>query len=296
MPAVLRKNAGDTATTITFTIPRFGKSGEVKEDHQMIGETVLITGASSGIGWELAKLFAASGSSLILVARNESKLNELKQQLVHQHSTHTDVIVMDLAEVDAAGKLCDEIYRRKLRVDVLVNNAGFGELGSFAKIPIERQVDMIRLNVVTVAHLTRLLLPEMLKHDQGGILNVASVAAFLPGPNMAVYYATKAFVLSFSDALHEELIETNLKVTCLCPGPTETGFAAESGMDSTSLFEASAMDAKEVAKIGFQSFRNNRSVVVTGFKNKLLTFFTRLLPRSAVRKMVKQLQSVEKSD
>ncbi len=259
----------------------------------MNSETVLITGASSGIGLELAKLFAASGSRLILVARNESKLTELKQQLVNQHSAHTDVIVMDLSKVDAAEKLRDEIYRRKLRVDVLVNNAGFGELGKFAEIPIERQVDMIRLNVVTVAHLTRLLLPEMLKYRQGGILNVASIAAFLPGPNMAIYYATKAFVLSFSDALHEELIDTDLKVTCLCPGPTKTGFAADSGMESTTLFEAGAMDAAEVAKIGYESFRKNQSVVVIGFKNKLLAFLTRLTPRFIARKMVKRVQPGE---
>ena len=166
-----------------------------------MSETALITGASSGIGLELAKLFAQSGRNLILVARSETKLNELRTELINKHSVHVEVIVADLSEVDAAVKLFGEINTRKLVVDILVNNAGFGELGRFSEIETDRQLNMVRLNVVTVMHLTRLLLPEMLKRKSGGILNVASTAAFQPGPNMAVYYASKAFVLSFSEAV-----------------------------------------------------------------------------------------------
>ena len=254
-------------------------------------ETALITGASSGIGLELAKLFAQSGRNLILVARSEEKLETLRAELVDQHQVHVEVIVADLAGVDAAVSLVDEINSRKLVVNVLVNNAGFGELGRFAEISVERQMNMVRLNVVTVVQLTRLLLPEMIKRNGGGILNVGSTAAFQPGPNMAVYYATKAFVLSFTEAIHEELLESNIKVVCLSPGPTETGFGEDSGMSATKVFTSNTMDSQSVAKAGFDAYESNRAVVIPGFKNKFGAFLTRLVPRSLVRKLVKKLQS-----
>ncbi len=257
-----------------------------------MSRTILVTGASSGIGLELAKLFASSGQNLILVARSEEKLQSLKQQLINEHSVHVEVIVADLAAVDAAEKLVGEINARKLVVDCVVNNAGFGELGKFQDISAERQLNMVRLNVVTLMHLTRLLLPEMLKRQRGGILNVASTAAFQPGPNMAVYYATKAFVLSFSEAIHEELLDTNIKVCCLAPGPTKTGFGEDSGMSETRIFTSNAMDVGAVAKAGFDALENNRAIVIPGFKNKFGAFMTRLVPRFLVRKLVKRLQSV----
>jgi short-subunit dehydrogenase len=153
------------------------------------------------------------------------------------------------------------------------------------------QLNMVRLNVVTLMHLTRLLLPEMIKRQGGGILNVASTAAFQPGPNMAVYYATKAFVLSFSDAIHEELLDANIKVACLAPGPTETRFGEESGMNATKVFTSNVMDSASVAKAGFEAYESNRALIIPGFKNKLGTFLTRLVPRSVTRKLVKKLQS-----
>ena len=257
-----------------------------------MSETALITGASSGIGLELAKLFARSGRNLILTARSEDKLTRLRGELVDKYAVHVEVIVADLAEVDAAARLVDEINSRKLVVDILVNNAGFGELGRFAEIGVDRQMNMVRLNVVTVVQLTRLLLPEMLKRKGGGVLNVGSTAAFQPGPNMAVYYATKAFVLSFSEALHEELLESNIKVVCLSPGPTKTGFAKDSGMDATKIFSANAMDCESVAKAGFDAYESNRAFVIPGLKNKFGAFLTRLVPRSLTRKLVKKLQSV----
>ena len=256
-----------------------------------MSETALITGASSGIGLELAKLFAQSGRNLILVARSKDKLEKLRTDLVEQHNVHIEVIVADLAEIDAAVSLVDEINSRKLVVDILVNNAGFGELGQFGEISLERQMNMVRLNVVTVVQLSRLLLPEMLKRKNGGILNVGSTAAFQPGPNMAVYYATKAFVLSFSEAIHEELRESNIKVVCLSPGPTKTGFGEDSGMSATKVFTSNAMDSESVAKAGFDAYESNRAIVIPGFKNKFGAFLTRLVPRSLTRKLVKGLQS-----
>ena len=256
-----------------------------------MSETVLVTGASSGIGLELAKLFAQSGRNLILVARSQSKLEELRLELVDQNSVHVEVIPADLAEVDAAQSLVDEINKRKLVVDVLVNNAGFGELGRFDEISAERQVNMVRLNVLTVMHLTRLLLPEMLKRNVGGILNVASTAAFQPGPHMAVYYATKAFVLSFSEAIHEELLGLDIKVVCLCPGPTKTGFGEDSGMNATKIFTSNAMDVSTVARAGFKAYESNRAIIIPGWKNKFGAFVTRLVPRFLTRKLVKNFQS-----
>jgi short-subunit dehydrogenase len=256
-----------------------------------MSETAIITGASSGIGLELAKLFAQSGRNLILVARSAGKLNDLREELVKQHSVHVEVIVADLAEVDAAPKLVAELNSRRLVADILVNNAGFGELGRFDEIDVGRQVNMMRLNIVTLTHLTRLLLPEMLKRKRGGILNVASTAAFQPGPNMAVYYATKAFVLSFSEAIHEELLDSGVKVTCLAPGPTKTGFGEDSGMNDTKIFSANAMDVTQVAQAGFDSFENNAALVIPGIKNKFGAFLTRLVPRFVTRKLVKKLQS-----
>ena len=260
-----------------------------------MSETVLITGASSGIGLELARLFASEHCDLILVARGESKLNELRSQLVDDHSIHVEVIVMDLAQVDAASRLVDELAERKLVVDVLVNNAGFGDLGKFADLLADRQLEMTRLNVVTVVQLSRLLLPGMIKRNRGGILNVASTAAFQPGPNMAVYYATKAFVLSFSEALHEELINTNIKVSCLAPGPTQTGFGADSGMENSRLFQLGVMDARKVAQIGYRAFRKNKALVIPGFRNWLGAFLNRLVPRIVIRKVVKRLQPIDKA-
>jgi short-subunit dehydrogenase len=258
-----------------------------------MSQTVLVTGASSGIGLELAKLFAQAGDNLILVARSEEKLQQLKIELTKQQSTHVEVIVADLAQVNAAEKLLQELGHRQLVVDVLVNNAGFGELGRFHEIDTQRQLNMIRLNVETVVHLTRLLLPEMIKRNRGAILNVGSIAGFQPGPNMAIYYATKAFVLSFSEAIHEELLATGIKVVCLAPGPTTTGFGEDSGMSKTKIFESNAMPAASVARRAIKALRTNRAIAIPGWKNWLIATSSRFVPRSWTRKLVKKMQTVE---
>lgn len=257
----------------------------------MASETVLITGASSGIGLELAKLFAADNSNLVLVARREEKLNHLATDLREKHDVEVQVVAKDLAHPIAAVEIHDALKSNGTQVDVVVNNAGFGAVGQFAELDTERQVDMVQVNVTALTHLTRLLLPDMLERRRGGILNVGSTAAFQAGPGMAVYYATKAYVLSLTEALHEELLGTGLKVTCLAPGPTETEFGADSGIDSSLLFKFGIKDAKRVAKSGYVGFRRGKAIVIPGLKNKLGAFGVRLGPRWLVRKIVTRLNS-----
>src|SRR6478752_6589703 len=187
-------------------------------------ETVLVTGASSGIGRELARCFAADGCRLALVARSGGKLQSFAEELRKSRKLDVRTFVVDLAQVDAAFQLQKQLQVAGFKIDVLVNNAGFGAQGSFASLPLERQLDMLQVNVASLTGLTGLLLPEMLRRRRGGVLNVASTAAFQPGPYMAVYYASKAYVLSFSEALAEEMSGTGVTVPCLCPGPVKTNF------------------------------------------------------------------------
>ncbi len=257
----------------------------------MTTEVVLITGASSGLGLELAQLFAAERSNLVLVARREQQLQTLAEQLRSQHNVDVRVLARDLSQPAAPQEIFDELTRQGIQIDVLVNNAGFGTRGPVAQLDVQRQLDMVQLNVKALTQLTLLFLPGMLARNQGGILNVASTAAFQPGPNVTVYYATKAFVLSFTEGLAEELRHTPLRITCFCPGPTHTGFAAVADMEKTSLFKFGAMRADVVARTGYKGFRKGKTLVVPGFKNKLGTFMVRLVPRVVVRKFLKFIQS-----
>ncbi len=229
----------------------------------------LITGASSGIGLELARQFAAKGHDLILVARSVDKLNQIASELGQQHRVDAAVIGCDLAQPGAAVRLMESVDQRQLSVDWLVNNAGFGAVGDVAELALDRQSAMVQVNVNALTELTKLAVGAMLKQNGGGVLNVASTAAFQPGPGMAVYYATKSYVLSFSEALHEELRGTGVNVCCLCPGPTRTGFGKDSGMNKSVLFRLGAMDATSVAAAGYAGLMNRRPIVITGLKNKL---------------------------
>jgi uncharacterized protein len=251
----------------------------------MTPETVLITDASSGIGKELARCFAADGSRLVLVARSGGALEALADELRKVHKTDAPVLVADLAEPEAPTHILRHLQGAGLKVDVLVNNAGFGAQGRFAELPVDRQMQMVQVNVTSLTHLTRLLLPGMIERRRGGVLNVASTAAFQPGPHMAVYYATKAYVLSFSEALSEEVAGTGVTVTALCPGPTETGFGEAAQMKDSRLFRLGRMSAQEVAEVGHQAFRRGRVVVVPGLRNRLLAFSVRLSPRAMARKI-----------
>jgi len=253
-------------------------------------KTALITGASGGIGFELAKLFARDKYNLVLVARSKEKLQQRADELRKLGSPFVTVHWFDLAELDAPDKLFQRTERGNIQVDILINNAGYGVRGAFAKTNLDDELEMMQLNMIALTHLTKLYLPQMIKRGHGRIMQVASTAAFQPGPFMAVYYASKAFVLSFSEALYEELQGTGVTVTALCPGATETDFAKRAKMSNSKLFLKGAMDAKTVAEEGYQGLMDGKAVVITGTRNKLMTFSERFAPRSMVRKIVRGMQ------
>lgn len=257
----------------------------------MTRETVLITGASSGIGAELARLFAADGSNLVLVARREEQLRALGQDLEQRHGVQVRVLPSDLSRQQAPREVVDRLAAWNVDIDVLVNNAGFGSLGTVAELATQQQLDMIQVNVLALTHLTRLLLPGMIDRRRGAVLNVASTAAFQPGPRLAVYYATKAFVLSFSEALAEELRGSGVAVTCLAPGPTETEFASVAHAERARLFRWGTMSSESVARAGHDGLRRGKVLVVPGLRNRLLAFSVRLAPRALARKVAAFFQS-----
>jgi short-subunit dehydrogenase len=257
-------------------------------------ETVLVTGASSGIGLELAKCFAAEKSDLILTARNREALDKLASELRDKFQIQVHVIIADLAQPESPGRLFDEIGKLAINVDVLVNNAGFGLHGSFAELPLQRQMEIIQVNISALVELTGLFLPGMIQRRRGGILNVGSVAGFLPGPNMAIYYATKAFVMSFSEALREELRGAGVTVTDLCPGPTETNFSQVARSHRVRKVRAAKMPAAEVARIGHAEFRQGRCLSIPGAKNKVLIALTQLLPRRVLAKLSAHYNKLDK--
>ena len=254
-------------------------------------ETVLITGASSGIGRALAHCFAAERADLVLVARREDALQEAARELGDAFGVTAHVVAQDLAAPDAPRALFDRLQTDGVTVDIVVNNAGFGARGPVAELDLNRQLDMVQVNVTALTHLTRLFLPGMLERDRGGILNVASTAAFQPGPNMSVYYATKAYVLSFTEGLAEEVRGTTLTVTCLAPGATATPFAERADVKETPLFRLGTMEASDVARAGHEGFRAGKTLVVPGFFNKLTAAGVRFIPRPLARKIAQRLQS-----
>jgi len=249
--------------------------------------TALITGASSGIGLELARIFAGKGYGLVLVARNKQRLEEIAAEL---KPASVKVIAKDLS----LGGAAEEIQRDVPKADVLVNNAGFTVFGKFAETPLAEELSMMQLNMTALVVLTKLYLPGMIGAGNGRILNVASTAAFQPGPLMAIYYATKAFVLSFSEAIGNELEGTGVTVTALCPGPTATGFQERGKMQESGLVKGKKiMDARTVAEVGYRALMAGKRVVIPGVKNKLLAQSIRVSPRSMVTKIVRGLQEVK---
>lgn len=260
-------------------------------------ETVLITGASGGIGEALAKIFAARSTDLVLAARSGEKLSRLAAQLSEKHAVRAQVVPVDLSTPIGPEELLSFLKAGSIQVDVLVNNAGFGAFGPFAEADLREQLAQIQLNVVALTHLTRELLPGMVRRGRGKILNVASTAAFQPGPLMAVYFATKAYVLSFSEALWNELGGSGVTVTCLCPGPTRTDFMARARMGNSSVLARSRtmMDADEVARRGVEGLLKGRRLVIPGLLNKVLAHSTRLGSRGlnarVVRRIMKSVES-----
>ena len=250
-------------------------------------QTALITGASSGIGADLARLFAADGYELVLVARSEGKLQEMAKTL----GVKTTVLPIDLSRPGAAKRVFDPLVEKSINIDVLVNNAGVGTAGPFIEYDVVKDDEMIEVNIFALTELTKLLLPGMVSRKRGKILNVASTAAFQPGPLMAVYYATKAYVLSFSEAIADELKDTGVTVTALCPGPTATGFGDAAGVNQTRLFTLmKPMSSADVAKAGYEAMKRGRRVAVTGMMNRLLVQSVRVSPRRVVTTIVRKLQ------
>lgn len=240
----------------------------------------LVTGASAGLGVEFARQLSKRGHRLVLAARRKERLEELAAELGNARAA-----AIDLSRPEAVTKLIADIEGAGEGVDLLINNAGFGLIGRFAELDAKREREMIDLNVGALTDLCRAVAPRMIARKSGGILNVASTAAFQPGPKMAVYFATKAFVLSLSEALHEELKPHGIKVSCLCPGPTRTEFGEVAGFGGNSLFDRVAMRADDVVRQGLNGLDRNRAVVVTGWLNKLGAASTRFAPRPAARKI-----------
>jgi short-subunit dehydrogenase len=256
-------------------------------------ETALITGASSGIGLDLAQLMAPQ-FDLIITARNQNELEKLGRELEAAHGNHVHVIPADLASPDAPRQLLAEIERRGLPVDILINNAGFGSYGAFAESDSQNTLDMIEVNIAALTSLTRLALPGMLKRRRGRIMNVASTAGFQPGPLMAVYYATKAYVIMFSEAIANELKGSGVTVTCLCPGATATKFASRADMEKSRLFKMGAMNSKEVARTGYKGMMAGKTMVIPGFFNRALAMSVRFSPRKLVTAISRSLQEKAK--
>ena len=254
------------------------------------GGAALVTGGTSGIGYELASLLARDGHPLALVARNEAELDRVAGELRQRHGVAVETVAADLARPEAVAAVVAELERRGIAVETLVNNAGFASYGPFAESDLDRELAMIGVNVAALTHLTRRFLPGMLARGQGRILNVASTAAFQPGPLMAVYYASKAYVLSFSEALAEELRGSGVTVTALCPGPTATGFQERASLEESRLFQGTLMDARTVAAVGYAGLKAGKRVVIPGARNWLLAEAVRFAPRRAVTGMVRRMQ------
>ena len=257
-----------------------------------MAKTALITGASGGIGYELAKIFAANQYDLILVARRTDKLQQLQTELTEAHGGQVAVFSYDLSQPDAPLALREQVQQSQLAVDVLVNNAGVGAYAPVATSDWAKQSALLQLNMVTLTHLCRLFLPSMLERGRGKILNVASTAAFQPGPFMATYYASKSYVRSFTEALAYELQDTGITATVLCPGPTRgTDFQARANLDADFFKWLKLPEAAEVAQFGYDALGRNQVVAVHGFFNRLLVFTNRITPRRMVTRAVGQLQA-----
>ena len=254
------------------------------------GQTVLITGGSSGIGSELAKLFAQDGYGLVLTARDHDALRARARELEAREHVPVRIIAQDLARASAPEEIVRELREANVSIEILVNNAGFTTYGPFAQTDLTAQLGMLQVNIVALTQLTGLLIGDMVRRRRGAILNVASTAAFQPGPLMAVYYATKAYVLSFSEALTDELRGSGVRVSALCPGPTQTKFQQRAGIQRIRLMNRGVMEAAEVARAGYRGLWQGRPVVIPGFRNRATALAVRVVPRNLVVRVVRWIQ------
>ncbi len=259
-------------------------------------KTVLITGASSGIGYEFAKIYAKKGYNLVITARRKNNLDRIKQELESfDTSICVDIIVLDLSKQNSAKELYEVVKQRGILIDTLINNAGFGVYGNFIENDIEKEIDMIELNIKSLVVLTKLFLKDMVSRNNGTIINVASTAAFQPGPLMSVYYASKSFVLSFTEAIRNEVRDTNVNISVLCPGPTDTEFEKSASLEESSLFtKLKVMKPEKVAIIGYKGINRNKSVIIPGILNNILITFNKIIPRVLVINIVRKLQESKK--
>ena len=259
-------------------------------------KTVLITGASSGIGYEFAKIYAKKGYNLVITARRKNNLDRIKQELESFDTLIcVDIIVLDLSKQNSAKELYEVVKQRGILIDTLINNAGFGVYGNFIETDIEKEIDMIELNIKSLVVLTKLFLKDMVSRNNGTIINVASTAAFQPGPLMSVYYASKSFVLSFTEAIRNEVRDTNVNISVLCPGPTDTEFEKSASLEESSLFtKLKVMKPEKVAIIGYKGVNRNKSVIIPGILNNILITFNKIIPRALVINIVRKLQESKK--
>lgn len=255
-------------------------------------KTALITGASNGIGLELARVHASKGDNLVLVARSNTKLDELKLELEKKYKVSVHTIGKDLSAPNAALEVYTETNEKKIQIDYLINNAGFGDFGMFYETDWNKELQMINLNITTLTQFTKLYLQDMVKRKNGRIMNVASTAAFQSGPTMAVYYATKAYVLSFSEAIDNEVRDKGVTVTTLCPGATESGFQAAAKMEESALVKGKKLpSSKEVAEYGYKAMMQGKTVAIHGFMNSMMANAVRFIPRSVVVKLTRKIQN-----
>lgn len=253
--------------------------------------TALVTGASGGIGYELARRFAQDKYNLVLVARGESKLAGIKADFEKRYGVDVRVIAKDLSVASAPEEIFRELEDASVQIDVLVNNAGFTVFGPFVETSLEDELQLLQVNIVALTHLTKLFLPGMVSRESGKVLNVASTAAFQPGPLMSIYYASKAYVLLFSEGIATELEGTGVTVTALCPGPTETGFQERGKLEASRLVAGrKIMDARTVARAGYRALMKGQAVIIPGASNIIFAEATRFMPRSLVRKIIHRVQ------
>jgi uncharacterized protein len=256
--------------------------------------TAVITGASVGIGRELARLCAEDGYDLFLIARSQPQLETVAGEIRKSTNRTVEILPKDLSHPSAPREIFENISHSGARIEALINNAGFGLLGRFWELGLQQQMEMIQVNVAALTELSRLFLPGFIEQRRGRILNVASTAAFQPGPLMSVYYATKSYVVSFSAAIHNEVREYGVSVTCLCPGPTETEFQRRAGASSTKLFtRRHPMDAATVARTGLRAMKAGKPLVITGRLNALMAFLTRFAPMQFTASMARRLQETK---
>lgn len=246
----------------------------------------LITGGTKGIGLELAKLFAKDKNNLVIVSKNLDELEATKKALEDEFNISVEVLNLDLSIDDSCEKLIEFIEENNIVIENLVNNAGIGSFGYFDEIDTDKDIKLIDINIVVLTKLIKYFLPKMKQRKSGGILNISSTAAFVGGPKMSTYYSSKAYVLTLSEALYEEAKGFNVNVSCVCPGPVKTSFQKNAGIKKSEKAKKYLMDAEDVAREGYQGFKNKKAIIIPGFKNKLMVIATKFLPRSIIRKII----------